>query len=215
MPAPTPIAWPSTLEYAADSAFALIWNTLTHSSPLSRSTQTIELPGAAWAASLVLPSLAKVDRKLLQVTLNSLRGTAGRVYFGDPAYLLEGPDGTASGTPLVMGGGQTGRSLATDGWGLSETVLAKGDYFSFDTTAGRELKQVNADISSDGAGAATLTFDMPIRNAPADNAPITVDGATCIMALTSDSQNRLQYLRGGDAGILTAPVTLELIEMFT
>lgn len=104
--------------------------------------------------------------------------------------------GTKAGTPLVNGAGQTGASLATDGWGNSSAVLKKGDVF---TVAGvfrvhPETKQstgvlqqfvVTADVSSNGSGVASVPISpaivasgagQTVSGAPGDNAQITVAG---------------------------------------
>jgi hypothetical protein len=105
--------------------------------------------------------------------------------------------GTKAGTPLVNGAGQTGASLATDGWTASTAALKAGDVF---TIAGvfrvhPETKQstgilqqfvATADGSANGAGALTIAIapamvvsgaGQNVSNAPTDNAAITVAGA--------------------------------------
>lgn len=104
--------------------------------------------------------------------------------------------------PLVNGAGQTGSTLITDGWVASTQVLNAGDTF---TIAGAfavnpitrqptiDLQQfiVTADVTSDGAGNATIPISPAINDgtiagqAPyqnisgpiADNAAITIFGA--------------------------------------
>lgn len=71
-------------------------------------------------------------------------------------------------TVLVRGGGQTGRSIISDGWPNSTTVLSAGDYVTIED----QLVQLTANVTSNGSGIATLTFEPPIRRAPADNAPV-------------------------------------------
>lgn len=127
--------------------------------------------------------------------------------------------GTKAGTPLIAGGSQnvtyttvqdtaqaTGvQSLNTDGWTASSAILKQGDIF---TIAGvfavnpvtkatlTYLQQfvVQADISADGSGLATISISPAIISsgafqtvsaAPADNAAITVLGT----ASTAYSQN--------------------------
>lgn len=114
--------------------------------------------------------------------------------------------GVATGTPLVNGANQNvlysavkdtnAQTIITDGWTASAAILKKGDIF---TLAGvfavnsvskatlPFLRQfvVNADISADGSGNATINITPPIivgganatvSAAPADNAVITVLG---------------------------------------
>jgi hypothetical protein len=104
---------------------------------------------------------------------------------------------TAS-TPLVNGAGQTGSTISTDGWASGATSLVAGDSF---TIAGvyqvNPISYVNTGVlqkftvtanTSDSAGAIAALPISPqiitsgplqtVSNAPADNAVITVVGAT-------------------------------------
>lgn len=114
--------------------------------------------------------------------------------------------GTYAGTPLVDGAGQestyaaystSGQTLATDGWSSGASNLNQGDVFTIagvyalhpntkDTLAHLQQFVVTADIS-DTAGDMELAIEPgiivagPYRNvsaAPADNAAITVVGAS-------------------------------------
>jgi hypothetical protein len=120
--------------------------------------------------------------------------------------------GTKAGTPLVNGAAQVStyaavkatntQNLVTDGWTPSSAVLKAGDVITIagvyavnpvpgEGTTGKTvmpyLQQfvVNADVSSDGSGNATLSISpaiitsgpyQTVSAAPADNAAITVMG---------------------------------------
>lgn len=162
--------------------FRLISNTQVFRSPLNGGAQTLELPGARWACAVQYPPMQRAEAAAIQAFLVKLRGQAGRFYIGDASAIT--PRGTATGTPLVNGASQTGGQLITDGWSNGVTgILKAGDYLSFDTSVGRELKLVTADANSDGSGNATFSIEPPLRNSPADNAAITVSSPTCIMML--------------------------------
>lgn len=166
--------------------FSLRSNTQLFTSPLNRSSQTLELPGAVWGGDFTLPPIQDpAIAAAWAVFFVQLRGQSGRFYAGDPKGAT--PRGTPTGTPLVAGASQTGTSLTTDGWTPSKTVFKAGDYFSVTGGSRREMKKIVADATSDGSGNATLTFEPPIRNSPADNAAITVSSATCIMMLADDT----------------------------
>jgi hypothetical protein len=92
------------------------------------------------------------------------------------------PQSTLSNTVLVQGGGQTGRSIVTDGWPNSTTVLFAGDY----VTIGDQLLQLTANVTSNGSGVATLAFEPPIRKAPADNAPVEYKNPYALMYFTEE-----------------------------
>ena len=80
-------------------------------------------------------------------------------------------------TPLVNGGSQTGRTLATDGWPVSTTVLVAGQF----VTINNQLLQLTENVTSNASGVATLTFEPPIRVSPADNATIQYKNPFCLM----------------------------------
>lgn len=106
--------------------------------------------------------------------------------------------GALGGTPLVNGAAQTGASLITDGFTAAAAPrLKKGDVFTiagvyavnpvtFESTGELQQFVVTADVSSDGAGNATVPIypsivtsgnTKTVTNSPADNAAITVLGA--------------------------------------
>ena len=205
----TILTWPSDVAPERSAEFWLRTNTQQHVSPLNRDTQTLELVGAMWMSEIVLPPLDESEWRSLSAFIAQLAGPAGRFYYGPP-YPARTARGLATGTPLVAGGSQTGRSLATDGWTPSITVLRKGDYIAFDTASGgRELKILTADATADGSGAATLAFAPPIRSSPLDNAAIIVSAPTCVVRLAVDDQGRMTYEEARHAGC-----SLSIVEAF-
>ncbi len=179
----------------ASSEFRLLSNTRSFTSAEDGSTETEEKSGSHWLWEAMLPVMAEANGRIWTAFFVSLDGTAGRFYAGDPAGATSrGSASDPTGTPIVKGASQTGKSLITDGWGLNETnVLLKGDYIAFDLpSTGRSLHQVTADASSDGVGTgeATLTIHPALRESPANNATIIVDDTTCVMMLLDDNQAR-------------------------
>ena len=109
---------------------------------------------------------------------------------------------TAS-TPLVKGAGQTGSTLVVDGWASGATSLKKGDIFtvagvfqvnpvSYASTGQLQQFVVTADVS-DTAGEISIPISpaiitsgqlQTVSASPADNAVVTVLGATSATAGT-------------------------------
>jgi len=115
--------------------------------------------------------------------------------------------GTKAGTPLVNGASQgttyaasgatNSQALVTDGWTASSAILKQGDVFTIanvyavnpvskDVLPYLQQFVVNADVSADGSGNASLTVSPAIITSgayqtvsaqPADNAAITVLGS--------------------------------------
>lgn len=118
--------------------------------------------------------------------------------------------GPLGGTPVVSGGAQTGASLVTSGWTASAAArLKKGDVFTvagvfavnpltYQSTGALQQFVVTADVSSDGAGAATIPISpsiivsgstQTVSGSPANSAAITVVGT----ASTGYAQNILAH----------------------
>lgn len=165
------------------SRFGLIANTQSFRSPLDNTVQTLELTGARWRVNYELPPMTRAQAAAWTAFLTELLGSAGRFFGFDPD--ARSPRGSALGSPLVNGAGQTGKSLIVDGWSELETgLLLPGDYFA---VAG-ELKMVTASVASDSAGEATVAFTPSLRASPADGAALTLSNAEATMMLVDDEQ---------------------------
>lgn len=166
-----------------DSRFRLITNSQAYVSPLSGSVQSEELLGARWAATYTLPRMTRAQVAEWQAMLTDLGGPPGRFFAFDPD--AKTPRGIATGTPLVAGASQTGKTLICDGWTEVVTnILRKGDYLEVNG----ELKMVTADVNSDSAGEASVPIAPALRASPPDNGAIIVNTARAIMGLIDDSQ---------------------------
>lgn len=163
------------------SSFFLEFNTQTHISPLSKATQRILLPGARWKATYRLPSMNRIQAAQWQGFFDKLQGKKNTFLAFDP----EGnePQGVGTGAPLVLGAGQEGSSIQTDGWTPSiKNILRAGDYFSVNN----ELKRVVDNVISDGAGIATINFEPALRSSPGDNDDIVLNNNVVDMMMASD-----------------------------
>jgi hypothetical protein len=179
------LAWPTlTRGNPAQLEMALRYNTVVFSSPLTRATQTVEFPGARWEVQFTLNNLTDPDTAILQAFLAQLRGQAGRFTLHD--FSRPTPRGTATGTPLVMGAGQTGTTLTMDGLAAGATLL-RGDKIGVNG----ELKMVVSDATANGSGVMAVTFEPPLRASPADNATVTLINPTATFRLTEDAMRTL------------------------
>lgn len=139
-------------------------------SPFTGTQQVQFWGGEWWSFDIELKANRGQQARALGAFLVALRGVVG-------TFLLDVPQRTlgAIGSPEVKGAGQSGSSLVTDGWAVSETCMQAGDFFSIGTGANTRLYQLTADVVSDIAGEATLQFVPNLRASPADNAPLIVD----------------------------------------
>lgn len=167
-----PLSFPSTkspagIAFRARSAVGLSM------SPFSFSQQAYAHQGDMWEADVAAPPMKRADAEVWVAFLLALNGREGTFTMGDPVNTS--PRGVGTGTPLVNGGSQTGKTLVTDGWTVSQTGIMKaGDWFQLGSGSSTRLHKVVQDANSDGAGNATLEIWPRLRSAPADNAPLTV-----------------------------------------
>jgi hypothetical protein len=97
-------------------------------------------------------------------------------------------NGTGTGSPAVNGGGQTGGSLVTNGWGNNETnAVRAGDVIKIAGDAG--VYMVDEDASSDGTGNMTIQITPHLRTSPATASAITISGVTFTATIMSRSQH--------------------------
>jgi hypothetical protein len=145
------------------------------------------------------------------ISENYRKGQFGRNQLGigewyqDPNRPVHTTGTYTASTPLVNGATQTGSSLITDGWASGAAYLKKGDIFtiagvysvnplSYQSTARLQQFVVTADIDSVSTTVnMTIAISPPIitsgqlqtvTGSPADNAVITVLGATSATAGT-------------------------------
>jgi hypothetical protein len=96
--------------------------------------------------------------------------------------------GVASGVISVNGAISAGvTSVAIDGMANSTSgVFKAGDYFRF--TGQTKVYMVMADVSSNGSGQGTLTFEPPLRANVADNTVLIYSNVDFTVGLTGDIQ---------------------------
>lgn len=192
----TVLDFPSALlGRAAALNWHLLANTQTFVSPLSRATQSAELPGAVWTAQMQLPTMTEVRWRAFTAWLVQLRGAAGRFYFSPPHALLPA-GGAVAGSPTVTQV-PTRTSLRIAGLPANAVPLRAGDLFHVVTgTATRELKILTQDAETNASGAVTAFFEPPLRRLPAVGAAIVCNYPTCVMRLTDDEQGALALAAG-------------------
>jgi len=159
-------------------------------SDISRESQAVDYGVGVWSARLVLPKMTDAESRPWRAFINSLKGPLNSFDFAFPDRTA--PLGTGNGTPLVNGSSQTGSSIITDGWANSEVVLKAGDLFQI----GDYAYEVESDVTSDGSGNATITFNPGLKAAPLDNAAITTTNVTTKMKLTTNAVGFITSLVG-------------------
>ena len=160
-------------------AWRLVMPSQTNISEWTGRRQTIASGRGWWECQLSLPPIVTSTRvNAWRAFIAKARGRANDFQIPvDPTA-----QSASAATPLVNGASQTGRTLATDGWPVSTTVLVAGQF----VTIGNQLLQLTENITSNASGVATLTFEPPIRVSPADNAAIEYKNPYCLMYLVEE-----------------------------
>ena len=233
----TTLTWPAAF-IPTSLTWYLEANTSTFVSPLTRASQTAELAGAVWKAEFSLPSMQEAAWRSWSAFAAKMRGQAGRAYVvpwhapgsSAPTYaagLDLTCDSTAKkvdattplcdavfpatlGTPVIDGASQAGNSVAMRGFTASCYVFRAGDFFHYNTTAGRTLHMVVEDAISDENGEVSVTVEPPIRTAPADAAAVTIVNPSCVMRVADDANGAPSFTPGR-----RARVNVSLVESFT
>lgn len=162
-----------------ETSWSLVANTKTFQSPLSSAVQTIARNAAFWSITLRFDLYDEDERRELIGFIALLNGQEHRFSYSDTTNVY---GGTGNGTPKVVGASGSGRSLATDGWANSETVMKRGDMFGVNS----ELKMCTSNVISNGSGQATINFVPELRQSPADNADIDLSAPTGVFMLMGD-----------------------------
>jgi len=193
---------PSTVD------FGIKYNTRINVSPLSGSTQTIELPAARWVASLSFDGMEPEETRVLAAFLAQLRGASGRFLVYDFSHPTPRGIDNLTDTVTVNGASQTGNSLITSGWTFPSTgILEPGDYIKIDDT--NEVKVITSTVTTVGSSAATLNFEPPIRISPTTGTNISRVNCSSVMLLSND-ENRWSTNNSG----LLSSINMECSEVF-
>lgn len=172
------ITYPSTPKPQGMS-WRLVMPTQTNVSDWTGRRQTVASGRGWWEAQITFPPIVgSTNINAWRSFIAKARGAANDFQVPvDPVA-----QSAATATPLVNGAGQLGRTLNTDGWPTSTTVLQAGQY----VTINNQLLQLTENVTSNGSGVATLTFEPPIRVSPSDNAAIEFKNPYCLMYLVEE-----------------------------
>ncbi|WP_372808294.1 hypothetical protein [Pontiella sp.] len=137
--------------------------------------------GQRWGFTLEYPATTRDDIAALLTFLNAREGRFDAFYFNFPNQPTRG---TMAGSPVVFGGGQLGRTLATAGWPAnSNGVLRVGDFIRVE--GDYKTYQVTEDVNSGDDGRADIPIFPTIQKSPIDGNALRSDNRFRV-ALTSD-----------------------------
>lgn len=196
---------------ATKCTLSLVPNTQFFESPLTKSAQTYELPGARWMFTATWENLAETDARIIKAWLAKLRGAAGRFYGYDLSRKTVAGQALYDGA--VTGGNQTGRNiiatwtppeLTVDStlytsdddsitvdldYYLSNRWLLPGDYVSI----GGELKMITDITPLEGGGLASVAFEPPLRQSPTNGSVVAITAPRAVFRLVDDKQDQIGF----------------------
>jgi hypothetical protein len=165
----------------------LVSATAVATSPFTGSEQVQDWGGEWWDYAIEMARTSGRDGRRLSAFLAALGGPRGRFLFRDPTIRQPG----FSFTPVVVGWLQTGGTLNTSGWPASTTPLFAGDFFSMGSDQQTRLYQLTADVISNTAGLASLSFVPRLRTSPADGAALQIAAPAVLLRLTAPVPTRI------------------------
>jgi hypothetical protein len=167
-----PLAVPSQLKYQVATYRARSLSGA-NVSPFTGQEQIYVLQGEFWEFDLDCPPMKRDTAEEVVAWLVALNGREGSFLLPPPGY--PAARGSLAGVPVVMGSGQSGKTLATDGWTPSSANVVKaGDFFQLGTALSSRLYKVVQAASSNVYGAADLEIWPRLRSSPNDNDALTV-----------------------------------------
>lgn len=165
----------------------LVTATAVSASPFTGTEEVQDWGGEWWDYGVEMARTTGRDGRRLSAFLAALGGMRGRFLFRDPT--IRQPGSTLA--PEVAGGFQTGGMLVTAGWPPFTTPLLAGDFFSLGTGDQTRLHQVTADVVTDEAGVATLSFVPRLRSSPIDGTPLEIAAPAVVLRLTAPVPTRI------------------------
>ena len=176
--------------------FELVTNTKTFQSPLSNSVQTVSRKGSHWKTSMTFNNLTDDDRGILQGFITRLNGQEHRMRIRDYGQPFRG-NAPSSDSPITWDGASEviDRLVITNTTPSIGSYLKRGDYVQ----VGNQLHQVthgsggdDSDPLSNSGGRCTAYIAPEFITYPADNTPVTLQGATGVFMMTNNPQWRTQ-----------------------
>jgi hypothetical protein len=168
-----------------DVAISTNQNTIVTTTASGR-RQSRQIDGQRFRLRMRFPIMTRTEFAPINAFVMKQRSQMETFTYSPPT--ISSPLGVASGVISVNGAILAGvTSVAIDGMANSTSgVFKAGDYFRF--TGQTKVYMVMADVSSNGSGAGTLTFEPPLRANVSDNTVLIYSSVDFTVGLTGDIQ---------------------------
>ena len=168
---------------------------------ISGRRQARQIGGQYWRMTASFAPMTRAQFQPIYAFVMSQRGRFESFSLTLP--VIKSGLGTPTGTPLVNGASQTGRSVVTDGWNADTVVFKAGDFVKL---AGNDkVYMITSDIQSNGSGQATLAIEPALVASPANNETVVAENIPFTVALTGG----VQEFATGTTGLFAYDVDFE------
>ncbi len=169
-------------------------NVSVNRSPYTYASQIQSFPGQLWQAEVSLPLMEQSAAEEWTTWMLKLNGPYGTFRLGDPMGKTSRGIGVSGAE--VDGAGQTGQSLNIKTLPVSVTgLMLKGDYIEVES----RLYKLLSDMTSDGAGKATVDIWPRLRSSPANSAQVITSNAKGLFRL---AQTTNQIYTGDESRLI-------------
>lgn len=172
------IPYPDPARHDGEPMLRPIVAAQTNRAELSGSRQTVDLGYSWWVATVTTARMSAEDARRWRLFFGRVRGPVNS--FRLPVV---GDDQHAGSFTVRAVGAWAGYALDCDGWPPSATTLLAGDY----VTVGDQLMVLDADVTANAGGVATLAFHSPLRGVVADNTVIATKRPHLLATLPENS----------------------------
>jgi hypothetical protein len=156
------------------------------STTVSGRRQARQIDGQRFRLTLRFPVMTRAEFAPILAFIMKQRSQLESFQYTPPT--IDDALGSASTVISTNGAVSAGATSCTiDGMTVSQSgVFKAGDFFRF--TGQEKVYMCVSDVSSNGSGAGTLTFEPPLRTAVSDNTIIIYDDVDFTVGLTGDIQ---------------------------
>lgn len=157
---------------------------------ISGRRQARQIGGQYWEMTATFSPMTRAQFNPILAFVIKQRGSYDTFTLVPP--VISTGQGTPTGTPLVNGASQTGRTLITDGWTNDTLIFKAGDYLKL--SGHDKVYMVTADVQSNSSGQTTssgtsqLSIEPALVSSPADNEAITHTSVPFTVALIGSEQ---------------------------
>lgn len=183
-----PLAFP-TVKIAKSIKIRMASKVAISSSPFTFEQQIYAHQGEWQEADIQIPPMERADAETFIAFLAALNGQEGTFLMGDPVGAT--PRGLATGSPVVDGASQTGKTLNTRGWTAGVNgILLSGDWIQLGSGSTTHLHKIvqdaDSNVGSPITDEAVLEIWPRLRSSPSDGDVIVVNSAKGIWRLPTN-----------------------------